>query len=157
MLTSPAKTVLVVKVIQITLVVLAIMLSPVASELKAMSVLSALLLLGVGAWLTVYALNCMVVGKCTTFAWVLASLVVFFFVVSVLASVVRVSSENRRIAEFYADAVPAFQTGTSDAPVPVQPPMSAAQQQQYNLQMANAQQNAFQQKLIRQAQAQPQS
>lgn len=154
MLSSPAKTVLVVKVAQITLVVLAILLSPIGGELKTMSILSAVLLLGIGAWLSVYALNCMVVGKCNTFAWILASLVAFFFVVSVLGSVLRVSTENRHVAEFYANttqSVPSFQAGKSAAQVPMQPPMSAAQQQSYNEQMARAQQSAFQAKLNKQA------
>lgn len=100
MISSQAKTVLIVQAIQIAAVVIAVVMSPLSAGAKALSIVSAVFFMGIGAWLTVYAVNCMIYGSCDVFAWVIVGIMLFFFVLAVLSSFLGASVMKKYNSDF---------------------------------------------------------
>jgi hypothetical protein len=90
--TNQGKTVLFMQIVQIIAIVVAIIIAPGAALTKTLGVLGVLVFMGIGAFLTFYGINCMVVGECNVFAWAIVGIMLIFFVFAVLASLVGYSS-----------------------------------------------------------------
>jgi hypothetical protein len=86
-LSNQAKTLLVIELIQILSAIIAILISPLSIMAKAGGILIALVVMGIGAFLVVKTINCMVVGDCTIFAWIIVGIMLIFITFAVLTSV----------------------------------------------------------------------
>ena len=85
--TNQGKTVLFMQVVQLIAVIILILMSAETVSTKAYSVVLALVFMGFGAWVTFYSINCMVLGSCNVFTWVVVGIMVVFFVFAVLATI----------------------------------------------------------------------
>lgn len=71
MISNQGKTVLAVQVVQILCALIAVSLLPTSILSKLVSILVVLVFMGIGAFLNFYSVNCMVVGECNVFAWII--------------------------------------------------------------------------------------
>jgi hypothetical protein len=94
MISPQAKTLLVVQLIQMLAVLVAVLIAPVSMSAKAWSVVSILIFMGLGAWLTFYSINCMVYGSCDVFAWIIVGVVLVFFVLAVVSALIGVATSK---------------------------------------------------------------
>lgn len=94
-ISKQASTVLVVQLIQMVTILIAILVSPVSTSVKAWSVVSIIVFMGLGVFLIFYAINCMVYGNCNLFAWIIAGIILVFFVMAVLSSIVGIAAAKK--------------------------------------------------------------
>lgn len=86
-LSSQAKTLLVIQIIQIVIVTAAILMAPITTTLyKVTSLVATLLVMVLSTWFYVKSVNCMVNGDCGTFAWIIVGTLLLLFVMSVVGS-----------------------------------------------------------------------
>jgi len=103
MISTQAKTILTIQTIQIAAVIIAILVSPVSASTKAISVLTSVFFMGIGAYLCFYAINCMVYGNCELFAWIVVGIFLLFFVIAVMGSILGVAAAKNYQAQLNAD------------------------------------------------------
>lgn len=139
MISPQAKTVLAVQVLQIVAVIVAVLVSKVSASAKAISVLSTVFFMGIGAYITFYAINCIVYGNCDLFAWLLVGIVIVFFAFAVIGSVLGVAAARQyqtQLNAAWASSMSSFapqQIGSSPSAVlmpatPVVAPVSPSAQ-----------------------------
>ena len=77
--------------------------APRAASNKAISVLTSVFFMGIGAYLCFYAINCMVYGNCELFAWIVVGIFLLFFVIAVMGSILGVAAAKNYQAQLNAD------------------------------------------------------
>jgi hypothetical protein len=86
-LTNQAFTVLGLNVIQLLAVIVFILMSRMTNSMKIVWIVSAIISIGVGALLIIGVINCMVMGGCANFAWLIVGLLIVYFVIALVATI----------------------------------------------------------------------
>jgi hypothetical protein len=135
-ISNQAKTALFMQITQIIAVIIVLLVSPATATAKAIGFFTALFFMGIGAYVTFYSINCMVVGQCNMFAWIVVGIMLVFFVFSVLATLFGMSAFKKAndqlnsAAQYSGAFVPQFPVTPSvsvvTAPAPVVPAVAPA-------------------------------
>lgn len=102
-LATQASVVLWVYIVQTIIFTVFIFVAPIPWVLRWQLLLIVLFLMVVSAFLTVYGVHCMVVGKCNVYAWVIAGLILLSFVVSLVDLVVTSAKVQKEVLEKYEE------------------------------------------------------
>jgi heme exporter protein D len=102
-LATQASVVLWVYIVQTVIFTVFIFVAPIPWVLRWQLLIIVLFLMVVSAFLTVYGVHCMVVGKCNVYAWVIAGLILLSFVVSLVDLVVTSAKVQKEVLENYEE------------------------------------------------------
>jgi hypothetical protein len=89
-LTGPAKMIMYIFVVQALFYELFVLLMPITLAAKLLAFILVLIIFGISGFLWTYSINCMGVGGCTVWPWVLAASFAVGLVFSILGSFIRV-------------------------------------------------------------------
>lgn len=117
-ISNQARVVLMMQLVQIAIVVIAVLMAPLSPLAKTSGVLSTIVFMGIGAWLLFKSINCMVVGDCTSFAWIIVGVMLFFFTTAVIGSIVGSATMKNNPTQWVG--------GVLGGKPPVAPPATAA-------------------------------
>ena len=91
MLTTQAKIVMFVQIIQIITILVAVQISKLNTREKALSSIAIFVFMGLGAALSVLAVNCMIIGNCDLLAWIVVGVLLLNFVFAIISSSIQVA------------------------------------------------------------------
>jgi hypothetical protein len=86
-LTNQAQTVVVLNIIQILSVIGFLLLTNMSGGWKLVWIMSSIIVMSIGALLAVGVINCMVIGECHSFAWLIVGLFIIYFMMAMVAAI----------------------------------------------------------------------
>jgi hypothetical protein len=102
-LSTQANIVLWIYIIQTAALSLFILIVPFTMEMKAKLLFTVLILMAISGFLTVYGVNCMIVGDCQAYAWVITGLIIVSFVASIVDVFVSASKLQQAETERFEE------------------------------------------------------
>lgn len=85
-LTNQAWTMVGLNVVQILAVIWLLLLTNMSAGWKLVWIMSSIIVMSIGALLAVGVINCMIVGECHSFAWLIVGLFIIYFIMALVAA-----------------------------------------------------------------------
>lgn len=115
-LTSQAQFVLLINIIQIIFYQLVAAFLPISTRDKLIMFVLILISMGIATFYMTYSVNCMMIGKCNLWAWIVAGILIVSIVYGMLSTTMSIKTYGQLYAMHFDDTLKLLSTGVQSQP-----------------------------------------